>query len=230
MSSILKALKKLEDEKATRQPESLKIDSDILRVDNSQRYSATGIVLAALLLFAGGSIATYMYMKRDSTPVVDGSKETIEVSKVTQPSLQLPVASDIKTEKLPEVIEIVPAKRSESKKASAIPKQQKQTAVAKPLSGGTFQPNTQLKHDDMVKKQPLTVAQPSVAPKAVPALRVNGIAFQDGDADSVAVINGVPVSGGSMIEGAKVEAIHKDRVRFSYKGEIFDIALGKSNR
>lgn len=231
MSSILKALKKLEDEKATRQPESLKIDSDILRADSSQRYSTTGIVLAALLLFAGGSIATYMYMKQDSSPVVNGSKKTMGVSIETKPSLQIPVsaATDIRTEKLPDVIEVVPAKRSEFKK-TAIPKQQKQSAVAKPLSGGTNLPNTQLKHDDKIKVPSVTAAQPPVAAKTVPALRVNGIAFQDGAADSVAVINGMPFSGGSMIEGVKVEAIQKDRVRFSYKGEIFDIPLGKSNR
>jgi len=67
-----------------------------------------------------------------------------------------------------------------------------------------------------------------LVPPTRPVLKVNGIAFQDG-ADSVAVINGVTVSNGSVIEGARVEEIQKDRVRFSRGGERFDIILDKSN-
>lgn len=68
---------------------------------------------------------------------------------------------------------------------------------------------------------------PAVTPvKAV--LKVHGIAFQDG-AESAAVVNGITVSNGSVIEGAKVEEIQKDRVRFSRGGEMFDIILDKSN-
>jgi type II secretory pathway component PulC len=64
---------------------------------------------------------------------------------------------------------------------------------------------------------------------ARPVVRVNGIAFQDGS-DSVAVINGVPVSRGALIEGIKVEEIQRDRVQFSYDGEKFEVNLGKSNQ
>jgi general secretion pathway protein B len=77
---------------------------------------------------------------------------------------------------------------------------------------------------------PPSVSPPSVTAKAFPALRVDGIAFQDSTTESVAMINGVPVSNGSLIEGAKVEEIHKNRVGFSYNGEKFEIHLGQSNR
>ena len=63
-----------------------------------------------------------------------------------------------------------------------------------------------------------------------PLIKVNGIAFQGNGPGSVAVVNGVPVANGSMIEGARVEDIQKDRVRFSYGGEKFEVDLGKSNR
>jgi general secretion pathway protein B len=66
--------------------------------------------------------------------------------------------------------------------------------------------------------------------KAVPALRVNGIAFQGGGADSVAMINGEPFSSGAVINGAKIEEILKNKVRFSCNGELFEILLGQSNR
>lgn len=231
MSSILKALKKLEDEKTTRRPDALKIDSDILRLDSPQRYSVTGIVLAAVLLFAGGSIATYLYLKQDSSQVVSGSRDKTEVTKGNQPSPQLPVSvpNDIKTEKLPESIEIVPAKRSEPKKA-VLPNQQKFPVVAKPHSNSAVLKNTPTKQEAKIIIPALTTVQAPAVTISVPTLRVNGIAFQDGAADSVAIINGVPVSSGAIIEGVRVEVIQKDRVRFSYKGEIFDIPLGKSNR
>jgi hypothetical protein len=34
---------------------------------------------------------------------------------------------------------------------------------------------------------------------------------------------------GAVIEGAKVEEIGKDRIRFSYGGESFEVPLGNSN-
>ncbi len=230
MSSILKALKKLEDEKTTRRPEVLNIDSDILRHDSPQRYSASGIVLAAVLLFAGGSFATYLYLKKDSSQVVSENRNKKEVTKSNLPLPQLPVSvpNVIKAEILPESIEIVPAKRTEPRK-TVLPNQQKSSTVAKPQPISAVRKNSTPNHDGKTIPAVTTVQAPAVA-ISVPTLRVNGIAFQDGAADSVAVINGVPVSSGAIIEGAKVEVIQKDRVRFSYKGEIFDIALGKSNR
>jgi hypothetical protein len=63
-----------------------------------------------------------------------------------------------------------------------------------------------------------------------PAIKVNGIAFQDGGSDSVAVVNGISVSNGSVIEGARIEEIQRDRVRFSFGSEKFEVMLGKTNR
>jgi general secretion pathway protein B len=77
------------------------------------------------------------------------------------------------------------------------------------------------------------VAAKSVRPTQpgfAPVIKVNGIAFQDGSSDSVAVVNGIPVSNGSIIEGAMVEDIQRDRIRFSYGSEKFEVPLGKTNR
>ncbi len=64
----------------------------------------------------------------------------------------------------------------------------------------------------------------------MPHLTVNGIAYQEGGSDNLAVINGITVSNGAVIEGVKVEDIQKDRVQFSHDGEKFEIILNKSNR
>lgn len=238
MSSILKALKKLEDERAIHRPDSLKIGSEILRGEKQQRHSATGLVLAALLLFAGGSIATYLYMKPNSSPVVDVAKKPVTVSGSTQPmSKSKPplqtlsrAMTDIKTEELPKAIEIVPAKNYKIVRTIPPPKPQKHVVATKSAPSISPKPQGQPKLDQQ-KKLPTvtTTVQPPAVAGTVPALRVNGIAYQ-GAADSVAVINGVPVSVGGMIEGAQIEAIQKDRVRFSYNGDNFEIPLGKSNR
>ncbi len=232
MSSILKALKKLEDEKATRGPEALKIDSDILRVEGSQRYSTVSVFATALILFAGGSFATYMYMKKDPTPSdISSNTKTIETKNVIQsfPQKSAPIIPEIKTEKLPVEVEITPAKHSGLSKNYPI-KQQKKIPGTQTATGTVHQNTVSTKHEeqDVNLNQPVPAVKAIV--KAAPLLRVNGIAYQDGTNDHVAIVNGIPVSGGSIIEGAKVEVIQKNRVRFSYNGELFDVSLGKSNR
>jgi general secretion pathway protein B len=64
-----------------------------------------------------------------------------------------------------------------------------------------------------------------VAGSAFPALKVSGIAWQDDRADRRAVVNGVLVSEGGVIEGARIIAIHQDKVRFSCNGRKFEVAL-----
>jgi type II secretory pathway component PulC len=74
------------------------------------------------------------------------------------------------------------------------------------------------------------VTQPAVpVPAGKPVLKVDGIAYQDSDVESFAMVNGVAVSKGSVIEGARVEEIQKDRVKFSRGGEKFEVILEKSN-
>jgi hypothetical protein len=238
MSSILKALKKLDDDKAARHPDELKIDAEILRVDDSPRLSSAGLLAVALLLLAGGSGATYMYMKRDRAPEQVSTLKSAEPSRPPQLPVTLP--KDIKTEQLPAAIVIVPAQQQKSSKVEA-PKQQKKAAPV--VTAPAVTPNSKQANRTVVAKDtksppkintatnPSPQSPPQASVKTVPALRVNGIAFQDGNAaDSVAIINGVPVSSGASIEGVKIDEIHKNRVKFSYNGEKFEIPLGQSNR
>jgi general secretion pathway protein B len=61
----------------------------------------------------------------------------------------------------------------------------------------------------------------------MPNLKVTGIAWQKDSASRLAVINGSAVSQGASIDGAKVEEILPDRVRFSVGQRNFEISLGK---
>lgn len=239
MSSILKALKKLEDEKAIRKPDSLKIDSEILRGDASQRISTTGISLLAAFLFVCGSGATYFFMKPD-TKNIAGAKSPAASVESSRPS--------------PSAASVVPAAENQQSLKSSkaeLPKSGKVASARTDLKpGNTATAPSSVKSPELAarvqsvqqtkqavgkqsaestKKTPVTAVRATTTVMA-PSLKVNGIAFQDESADRVAIINGISVSNGSSIEGAKVEDIQKDRVRFSYGGEHFDVALGKSNR
>ncbi len=67
------------------------------------------------------------------------------------------------------------------------------------------------------------------APSEVPALTVTGIGWQKDGAERMAVVNGRMVSEGSVIEGAKVEEIYPDHVRFSIAKRSFEVSLGQSS-
>jgi general secretion pathway protein B len=234
MSSILKALKKLDAEKSARKPGSIKIDAEILRGETRARISPLGISLASMLLFACGGVATYLYMKPETNQVVstrNAAPSVIPAERII-PEAIVPATSMAKTEFSPATPTIsAPAPSAAKKLHNDHPSAVKTGS----LNSVKILPNRTV-------RQPTAIAEPTAAPaKAMqvpvsrqevlnpPMLRVNGIAFQDG-VDSVAMINGVQVIKGSTIEGVRIVDIKKDRVLFSLNGVNFEIALGKSNR
>jgi len=246
MSSILKALKKLENENAARNHDPLKIDSEILRGDSSDRVSPIKILLLAVFLFVCGGSATYVYMN-----MKQGQEAPHTPAKTLRPPVPVPLdplpSSSSAPVKIPvERIEpetiVASIPESDTKQNPRISRKTEVTYVpTRPLLSAppkTHSNKTQHPQRGVEKKQQQT---PIADKKAVsnshsaatalppPTLKVNGIAFQNGS-DSVAVINGVPVSEGSSIEGAKVVEIQRDRILFSYGGEKFNVQLGKSNR
>ena len=229
MSSILKALKKLEDDKAVHRPDELKIDAEILRSDNASRLSPTSVLLISLLLLAGGSGATYMYMKQDRSPAITLPKGAAnsEQNKTT-----VSAASDIETVRLPPAVVVVPASPQKTAKIDApkVHQPPKQAKTPPPAPLKQSMPAEVLKPAGLAKNTKTPTSPVSTPIKTVPTLRVNGIAFQDGSASSVAIINGTPATNGTVIDGVKVEEIYRSRVVFSYNGEKFEINLGQSNR
>ncbi len=223
MSSILKALKKVEDDKAARRPDELRIDAEILRTEHHSRLSASGMLLISLLLIAFGAGGTFLYMKRDKPPE-QANLNLNSVSSQKQPSVS--ASPEMSTEQLPPAVVVVPAHQritptAESDIKRPSPSQAKRAAVIARHPAAASQPT--------VKLQPPSPL-PAPPAKTVPALRVNGIALQDGVTESVAMINGEPITRGAIINGVTVEEIYKNRVRFNYNGDLFDILLGQSNR
>lgn len=231
MSSILKALKKLESEKTGHIPDSLKIDSDILVQDSPRHLSAFSILFLCLLVFGGGALVAVFFMKEPKNP------QTLPVFPpvATQKNVILPVVPLVtKSENPPDEIIVVPAvktspdKRVRSQQPSA------------PVAGKVTTYPADIKQ---IQAAPILSEKPSLVPEipkttkpvlppsgSLPTLRINGIAFQTNESDSMAIVNGTPVSRGSKIEGVTVAEIQKDRVLFERNGEKFEIQLGQSNK
>lgn len=231
MSSILKALKRVEDDKASRRPDELKIDAEILRTANPPRFPTAGVTLVSLLLMASASTATYMYMRKDKALELKGPKYTAISAQNRLPSSG---ETDIKNERLPAAVEVVPAepqnamneKRSMEQQAAAPTKSAPSMAVAKTSKPvAVLIPATPTRKIESTSPPPLAVEG-----KDIPTLRVNGIAFQNSNADSMAIVNGIPVSSGQKIEGVTIEEVRKDRVVFQKNEDRFEILLGQANR
>lgn len=220
MSSILKALKKLEHEKSGRLPDPLKIDSDILRVSEPSRgITPFFMTLFFLLVFGGGAAVSFFLMKGTKAPNATTVIHPAIRSEAPQSAVPATVANPAP---LPAKTAVVQAHVGASGKAA-------DTAAQRPAKVAVSDMPAPAKTRNS-KEANVAVSGELAAAAAVPALRVNGIAFQNSAADSLAIVNGVPVSRGSVIEGVTVEEVQKDRVLFHRNREKFEIQLGQSNR
>lgn len=223
MSSILKALKKLEHEKTGRFPESLNISADILRPTESTRsFSPFTLLLFSLLIFGGGAAATFLFLTSSRVPQSATTSQQLISAEDDQPQdSQASVTPDT----LPAEIVVVSAK-SNSTARRQLP-QHKTTA---PDNGVANKAPAAVEPVRPVKSKEVAASEHVTATRTLPALRVNGIAFQNRGAESVAIVNGVTVTKGATIEGAIVDDVRNDRVLFRYNGEPFEILLGQSNQ
>ena len=72
-----------------------------------------------------------------------------------------------------------------------------------------------------------TTVSPVPGKHADADFKVSGIAWQKESVSRLAVVNGTPVVQGAVVEGARVEEIFQDRVRFSRDNSSFEVPLGK---
>jgi general secretion pathway protein B len=232
MSSILKALKKLEHEKAVPKPGAFRIDTDILQGGSTRRTFSSGALLAAIAIFACGVGATYFFMRPDTQPVpvqhsqASKSGASGEPSTGSQPMLPVSATPAIEPLQRPEELQPHPSVKAPLRAGQperGIQSQERQQQFQR------LTPIESLPQPTPPEPRSASPATPPAAAPVPPVLKVDGIAFQDGGTDGVAVVNGVAVSRGSLIEGARVEEIQKDRVRFSRGSEKFEIILDKSN-
>lgn len=243
MSSILKALKKLEHERVRRQDGPLDLARDILRGEPRRAAypwllpAVVGllVVAAAAFLFLHATSPRATVLQPVSTPVAVAGP-VLAPDKVAGPAASLSGDAVI-------IEEIVDPRRPAvaGNPAVSAPRSTPPRAVA---TMSAPQPESSAPSAVVVVAAPAAAAQtaPSAGNTALPGsgsnpvtlpiraaaeagLLVSGIAWQEAPEERLAVINDLPVMEGTDIGDARVEEIHSDRVIFRRGSERFVILL-----
>lgn len=213
MSSILKALQKLEQEKATRQETPVDIARDILAPHRLNRRRLIWLICCGMAIIALLAVLTTYALMGGFSPRPD-----------------TPVAVAVPPRDLPVVVPVKPAAPARTTvKQPSQPPITAPVAPAYPAPKITAVPAPAAPQPPVVAPVESRESRPVVPPLPTPALAVTGIAYQQGSASRMAVVNGRSVMEGTIIEGARVEAILQDRVRFSFDKRSFDVPVEKGN-
>jgi general secretion pathway protein B len=203
MSSILKALKKVEAEKVSRSDAPVDIARDILR--QSGRGSGTGFRLLLLTFFALVAAAGIIVLLLSEI-----GEKTEGPSRAASPAGEGIINPGV------EDLQPASAARDNTPRSSGTENLLSDKDI-RPESSGVFE--THLLAPDAAASEPTPL-------KRIPALIVTGIAYQQDREGRLAVVNELPVMEGTLIEGARIEEILEDRVRFVKDGRTFEVGLG----
>jgi general secretion pathway protein B len=228
MSSILEALKKLEDEKAARRGGLGNIAGKVTASGRRTRQKPAWLVPAAMAAIAIAAVlGTYTIMGGFSPRHGATVPLTTPAPTSPNPAISLPQAAapDSAGSAASRTELAAPARRGAHSGASAAAIQ---TATA-PAAAGK---RASLLPQPQTDSEPEKAAAPPLPSSdgKLPALNVSGIAWQKDNASRLAVVNGASVTEGAAIAGARVDEIFPDRVRFSYRGKSYEIFLGKTQQ
>jgi general secretion pathway protein B len=240
MSSILKALKKLEEEKTSGRNGNADIARAIL-MGTPRRAGKSGWVLpvsvtgaafaAALLTYlltggapSGNSEVSQVVSKDTATKVNDGA-ENMETSAPTSNSRETFRRVAPVTVNVPKSPVDIGARRPGT---TATSRNRPPTPWTKSPDGAPSV--TEKLARENTASTPLTNTAETVKTpqlRSLPTLKVSGIAWQKDGANRLAVVNGLSVTEGMTVEGARVEEIFQDKVRFSFEKRTFDVIVGR---
>ncbi len=215
MSSILRALKKMNEEKVDR-TNRVRSDTGVLLTGSSEQSNPFVMIASSLLMLALGSGGTYLYVKGEKpVPEVAARKPPLVVTPA-KPFPLITTAISLDTVLLPPLDISAPVASGD-----------------RPLPLTPLNPRL-----PRLPLPPVAVAVPFAPPavsgkeeplKNQPLLKVDGIAFE-GNSEPIAVVNGTPVSSGSVIQGVKIERILVDSVIFNQNGGRVEVKMGETNR
>lgn len=230
MSSILKALKKLEEEKVLHEESAgINLSREILKQKSGSRNKNRWLWLlgssAAVVI-----ITLSAALLRTSIP-----KEAAKPAELPTKSPR-PALSALPVEKLP----VNPQTTGSSRAVSPPAPLSSNEPNLKPARQGFEQPAGPLQQRETVPP-PNTSAPPKTDPvvKAAPlrpppgreqTLTLSGIAWNKDSADRLAIINGQPTATGASVNGVLVEEILQDRVKLSHNGKFFELLIGRDAR
>ena len=242
MSSILKALRKLEEQQAARRGGTASAARQV--PPPGSRWRAPTAILATVVLAVAGTVAVMNSLNsrtaqetvsppgqkerskpaaaiRLPEPVVPGETVSTPVAVSDQGTGSAPAAADGERLTLRSVVPPPPVPRQRT--VHAVPALQ-EIEAATPFAAAARVAQTQQQPPSQPQAKPVDRAL--ALPPPPPSLTVSGIAWQKGESDRIAMVNGSPVSEGTVVAGAKVLEIKPDRVRFSRDGATFDVPIG----
>jgi len=234
MSSILKALKKLEEEKLLHEESAgINLSREILKQNSGNRN-----IHRWLWLFVSSATVVIIILSaallRTSAPknaAKPGERATItpQPALPALPGEKLPAASPA-TGRSKEIGSPAPLAANETKLKP--PRQNIDQQTETPLRREAAPPATTAtpvapapKPDPVVKAAPLR--PPAVIEQT---LSLSGIAWNKDSADRLAIINGQPTATGATVNGVVIEEILQDRVKLSHKGKSFELLIGRDAR
>ncbi len=223
MSVILDALKKLDREKSSRRNGTANIAVEILRADLPRpgkrvpRYAA----IAFLTAFATAAV-TYGVMVKGGF-----------LSKSTPPPAVNPAAPRQEAAPAPPSSEPVPSARDEinpeppNTQAPVKSKKPATSLAGKKVDETKTRQNVTVKEADIVPEKANTPVErpPQASTKPAPSLNISAIVWYEEPSRRFAMINGLIVTEGSVVEGMKVEEIYPDRVRFLQQNQHLEIFI-----
>lgn len=222
MSSILEALKKLEEEKAARRGGTGNIAGKVTATGRRARQRPAWLMPAGMAAAAAAAVLVTYAVMGGFSPRNGGTvsgKDTEPASQqlaISAPQAAPPDAtkSAAPQSPLPAPGAHEAASIGAARQAAPVPGPAAKHALPHPTSPRESLP-------EKAAPPPLPVSD---AP--FPELNVTGIAWQKDSASRLAVVNGNPVVEGELIEGARVKEIHPDRVLFSFNNKEFQVSLG----
>lgn len=238
MSSILKALKKLEQEKALRRDGGADISREILhgQTRRKKQYSWqwAAAITTIILLFA--VVAILMTRGTATVKTEPGSAPLLETRLPAPPAPatagKLPAeGSSAKPADSPRV-ETAPVRKPTGSPAPDPAPAKTQMPPALPTQPATRPPALPETAPQFTAPPPKAepVRKPNPPATTEPIFAVSGIAWNKDSADRLAIVNGQPLTTGAFLDGAVVEEIFPDRVRFSQGGKTFEVHLGKAGK
>ena len=238
MSSILKALRKLEEEKR-----GAKLEAPDLRVDQGRPDAAgrtfvplaigtvSGIVLVGLFfLWPTGPQQVRDLLPSEnpaSAAPTNSSAQHLPQTVVEKPVVAVPATALPRTSAPASPVPETPVAPSAAVSEPVVPRAEPATSsIAASLSQSTERTG-----DAATAQQSGIVAQQELSPDSakLPAgisLLVSEIFYLD-DINSMVVVNDLPVMIGSHVDSAVVTAIHADRVLFEIDGKAYAVSFSQ---
>lgn len=281
MSSILKSLKKLEEEKSGHKHGSSDVSRDILKGDVPRRKSKSKfpwVLMVLLVAFVAGAVSflrspapvqvgatapaagtapaptptlpageqsnqAQIAGNQEATAAVTTAQDVVSASKETAEALKTTAAALQDTAKVLKDKVMVPKEA-----VVAAPAPAKPNKVSKPAPKPVAETVKAVVVGEPQKKIDLAAAFPAPPPKikpvpvpaearssvwsltnqrgaTKPVLKVSEIHWRKDVRERLAVVNELPVMEGVVIDGAKVDRIFKDRIRFVVNGQYQEVLV-----